>query len=205
MINSKGEGNAMGRSKDLRKLSRADLLELLVDMSRENDRLKEELESVQQRLGSRELKMKEAGTMAEAALALNGVFEAADAACSEYLENIKARFVADGAQDKQTQVFDEDKVKRNLSCISCYGEVDVAERPDEIHDIIAVEAEVERILAAAQEEAERIEEEAKGNAQKALNRARKKARKIVAAAKEDAEIIRQEAHKELRRAKKKNK
>lgn len=80
------KGNVTDR--ELRRLSRADLLELLVAESRENERLKAELEKANRRLESREIKLQESGSIAEAALKLNGVFEAAERAAQQYLENI---------------------------------------------------------------------------------------------------------------------
>lgn len=75
--------------KELRKLSRGELMQLLLELSLENDRLRGQLETAQKKLQERQLKIAEAGTMAEAALKLNGVFEAADAACKQYMENIQ--------------------------------------------------------------------------------------------------------------------
>lgn len=75
--------------RELRKLSRADLLELLVAESRENDQLRAKLEEMRRELESREIKLQNAGSMAEAALRLNNVFEAADKAAQQYLENIR--------------------------------------------------------------------------------------------------------------------
>ncbi len=75
--------------KELRKLSRADLMQLLLELSQENDRLRSQLETAEQKLKSRQLQLANAGTMAEAAMKLNGVFEAADAACKQYMENIQ--------------------------------------------------------------------------------------------------------------------
>lgn len=74
---------------ELRKLSRIDLLELLLEKSRENEKLQEELDSVKAQLAERNIKIEKAGSIAEAALALNGVFEAAQAAADQYLENLR--------------------------------------------------------------------------------------------------------------------
>ena len=77
--------------REMRKLSRADLLEILVQQSRELDQLRAELDEANRKLAQREITMDRAGTLAEAALLLNGVFEAADKACRQYEENIRAR------------------------------------------------------------------------------------------------------------------
>ncbi len=77
--------------KELKRLSRADLLEMLVIQSRENEELKAKLSAAEEKLKSREIAVKESGSIAEAALKLNGVFEAAQSAAEQYLENIKKR------------------------------------------------------------------------------------------------------------------
>ena len=73
--------------KELRRLSRRELLEMLITRTIENERLTEELQQARKELSDRELIQDRAGSMAEAALQLNGVFEAADRAAREYLGN----------------------------------------------------------------------------------------------------------------------
>ncbi len=75
--------------RELRKLSRADLLELLLEERRENEQLRTELEKAGERLTERTIRLKEAGSIAEASLRLNGVFEAAEAAAAQYVENVR--------------------------------------------------------------------------------------------------------------------
>ena len=75
--------------RDLRKLSRTDLLELLLQQSREMEQLQKELNEAKLQLSQRELVMNQAGSIAEAALQLNGVFSAAENACAQYLESIR--------------------------------------------------------------------------------------------------------------------
>ena len=75
--------------KELRRLSRRELLEMLITRTIENERLTKELQQARKELSDREFIQDRAGSMAEAALQLNGVFEAADRAAREYLENIR--------------------------------------------------------------------------------------------------------------------
>ena len=75
--------------KDLKKLSRADLLEMLIDQSEELKKVQENLRVAEEKLNERQLAVDEAGSIAEAALRLNGVFEAAQASCEQYMENIR--------------------------------------------------------------------------------------------------------------------
>ncbi len=75
--------------KELKKLRRVDLLEMLVEQSRENEELKKKLKEATDKLEKREIEIKRSGSIAEAALRLNGVFEAAQKAADQYLENVK--------------------------------------------------------------------------------------------------------------------
>ena len=74
---------------ELRKLSRAELLELLLAESQENERLRGQLREAEEKLASRAIEIEKAGSIAEAALALNGVFETAQKAADQYLENVR--------------------------------------------------------------------------------------------------------------------
>ena len=75
--------------KDLKRLSRADLLEMLIDQSVELKDTQKRLQEAEETLKSREIAIDEAGSIAEAALHLNGVFESAQAACEQYIENVR--------------------------------------------------------------------------------------------------------------------
>jgi hypothetical protein len=73
---------------ELKKLSRAQLLEMLLAQSKEVARLRKELQQAQQQLDDRRIQLSEAGNIAEAALKLNGVFAAAQSAAADYLDSI---------------------------------------------------------------------------------------------------------------------
>lgn len=79
------------KQKDLKHLRRADLLELLLELSKENDKLHKENTELKQQLKDRRIAIENSGSLAEAALQLNGVFEAAQSACEQYIQNIHAR------------------------------------------------------------------------------------------------------------------
>ena len=76
---------------ELRKLKRADLLELLVAQGKENEALQEKLRQAEAALWDRQIQLDEAGNIAEAALRLSGVFEAAQQASDQYLESIRKK------------------------------------------------------------------------------------------------------------------
>ena len=74
--------------KELKRLSRSELLEMLIQQSKELERLRKQLDAAQTALQNREIAITNAGSIAEAALQLNGVFTAAQDACQQYMENI---------------------------------------------------------------------------------------------------------------------
>ena len=76
--------------RELRRLSRSELLELLIAATRERAELEEKYEKAQEELKQRRIAVSSAGSIAEAALQLNGVFAAAEAACAQYQENLRA-------------------------------------------------------------------------------------------------------------------
>lgn len=75
--------------KELRKLSRTDLLEMLLMQKKENDQLRRQVVELQSQLQNRNITIRNAGSIAEASLRLNSVFESAQAACGQYMENIE--------------------------------------------------------------------------------------------------------------------
>jgi len=74
--------------KELRKLNRAELLELLLEQAEEVERLRKKLETAEKLLTDRHLRVEFAGNLAEAVLAVNGVMETAQKAADQYLLNI---------------------------------------------------------------------------------------------------------------------
>lgn len=77
------------KTKALKKLNRMELLEMLVDQSKQIDELQARLDEAERKLSDREIKLSSSGSIAEAALKLNNVFEAADAAGKQYVDALK--------------------------------------------------------------------------------------------------------------------
>ncbi len=75
-------------TKELQKQSRAELLRMLLEQTREMEHLRDELNKAREQLQSREILLAEAGSIAEASLRLNRIFEDAQQAADQYLENV---------------------------------------------------------------------------------------------------------------------
>lgn len=72
----------------LKRLSRQDLLEMLIESEKKVEQLNKELDEAKKQLADRKILIENSGSIAEAALKLNGIFEAAQAAADQYLKNI---------------------------------------------------------------------------------------------------------------------
>ena len=75
--------------KNLQKLKREELLEMLIAQSKEMETLRVQMSEMQKKLDDRQICLERAGSIAEASLQINGVFDAAQAAAQQYLENIR--------------------------------------------------------------------------------------------------------------------
>ena len=87
----------------LRKLNKLQLLELLARQEKELQYLRTTLAERDAELERRALIMQEAGSIAEAALRLNDVFEAAQRAAEQYLESIKVSRAQEAASVHQPE------------------------------------------------------------------------------------------------------
>jgi len=87
--------------KELRKLNRQELLEILLEVTEENEELKGEIKTLRKNLRSKAMMIENAGSLAEASLKISGVFERAQLAADVYLRNLKRM----EKQMKQKQAF----------------------------------------------------------------------------------------------------
>ena len=83
--------------KEFRRLRRGDLIEIIYDLQKEQLRLKQENAVLREQLSQRTICLNESGSIAEAALRLNRIFELAQTAADQYLASVKA--LHDSAED----------------------------------------------------------------------------------------------------------
>ena len=82
--------------REMKAMSKAQLMEAMTALTREKDELNERVEKLtaqlkeaREKAASRADALKSAGSIAEASMALNGVFSAAQAAADQYVEEVK--------------------------------------------------------------------------------------------------------------------
>ena len=78
--------------KELRRLSRMELIQLLLEQARELERVQQELAEARQAVNDRQIQISMAGSIAEASLQINQVMEAAQRAADQYVENVKREY-----------------------------------------------------------------------------------------------------------------
>ncbi len=83
-------------NKELRRMSRSELIEIIYALEGDINRLEKENAELKSKLEEREIKIENAGSLAEAALSLNEIFKKADDAASDYL--LSAKLMKEEAQ-----------------------------------------------------------------------------------------------------------
>ena len=105
--------------KELRRLSRTDLLELLLAQRKENEQLRCILDETQAQLADRTIKIDNAGSIAEASLQLSGIFAAAQDSCQYYMENIKL------LSERQTKICQQMEAETKEKCDRMVAEAEL--------------------------------------------------------------------------------
>ena len=146
------------KDKDLKKLRRSDLVEIIYRLQENERSLNREITALQQKINDRRIIIDESGSIAEAALKLNSVFEAAQRAADEYLQNIKlnsrqASKSVDEADEKAKAIISDANSKRK----------ETAE---------ALDVQIRKILEKAKEKADSIVAEANLQAKEILEKAK---------------------------------
>ena len=153
--------------KELKQLNRKELLEMLIDVTKDVNRLKKENEELRKQIEDRELRINNVGSIAEAALQLNGVFEAAQAAADQYLESVmhgddlalrmqheaeeKAATILNAARTKAREI--EEQAEHRAAETAAKAEEDAAAR------LKAAEKQAQDYLAAVTKQLNRYTEE----------------------------------------------
>lgn len=76
--------------RELRQMHRAELIEIIYALKQGEDQLKAQNAALTAQLQDRQLRLEKAGSIAQAALELNNVFAAAQAAADDYLHSVRA-------------------------------------------------------------------------------------------------------------------
>lgn len=77
--------------KEFKRLRRSDLIEILYEYQKREKALNEEIAALKAQLADRELKLQDAGSIAEAVVRLNELFETAQKTADDYVEQVRRK------------------------------------------------------------------------------------------------------------------
>lgn len=141
---------------ELKRLNRAELIEIIYELQKQNEENTARIAQMQEMLSDRELRISSAGSIAEAALSINGVLEAAQAAADQYLLSIKAA-TADMANQQEAV----SKQRQSM--------------------LLAAEQQATQTVRLAEEKAQRILEDAERQAAEKWAQFEKRANELIVA------------------------
>ena len=121
---------------ELKRLSRVELLEIIYELQKQHEETAIQMEQMQAELDTRKRNIRKSESIAEAAICINGVMEAAQAAADQYLVSVKAATVG-----LESQL---DAVEKRRQTILQEAEEQVAET------IRSAEWEAKKIVAEAE-------------------------------------------------------
>lgn len=131
----------------LKHLGRKELLELMLEIRNENERIAKQAQDISnqnrtllEQLKDKTLKINKAGTLAEATFLLNGVYESANVAAQQYLDNLQ-------------DLYDREKIQCELK------EADASKQAQRMLDDATKQC--ERLIKSAQERCQAMETEAR--------------------------------------------
>ncbi|MGI6072387.1 MAG: hypothetical protein ACOX75_05180 [Lachnospiraceae bacterium] len=96
-------------NKDLRNLNRKDLLQMLIEQSQEVQELRKKLAATEAALEDKTIAIDNAGSIADAALQLNDIFQVSQDACRLYMDNV--RQLCDRQKEKCARMEEESRAK----------------------------------------------------------------------------------------------
>lgn len=106
--------------KEFKHLKRSDLIYIIYEYQKKQEELLEENRELREKLSDKELRIEKAGSLAEAAAKLNGLFEAAQQTADDYMSQLEfaasaeARKKADAiikeAEEKAQKIIEEAKM-----------------------------------------------------------------------------------------------
>jgi len=135
----------MAEEKELRKMNRTELIEIIYALKKEEEEVNQKLEEAEQQLQNRTIQIAKAGSIAEAAMELNHVFASAQKAADEYLNSVHA--VNEEAEQYAKRIRKEAEEEALAIRAKTEEETELLRKQTEI----AVHAEMEKMKMTCQE------------------------------------------------------
>lgn len=84
----------MKNERDLKRLRRSELIEVIYQLKKNEEMLEERIKTLEAELQDKSIKIEKAGSIADAAMSLSGIFSTAQRVADIYLEEIQRRYKA---------------------------------------------------------------------------------------------------------------
>ncbi len=197
------------KNEELKKLNRLELIEIIYKLKRSEEFLQEENEELRNSLDEKVLCMNKAGSIAEAVVGLNRIFETAQKTADEYIESIQRSYAEENGINLQAEVDSmiQDAKDKAEKIVSEAQESTKAER-----EAILTQAQqkADEILLSARQEAEKESEEILSKAKKdadeyldavmesAESKAAQESNAMLEQARQDVERLKAEFYEEVR-------
>lgn len=157
--------------KELRRLGRSELIDIVYELEKRNEESGQEVARLQAQLQDRTLRLSQAGSIAEAALQINGVMEAAQAAADQYVQAAEA---------------DRQQAGTELSDARSQAESIVSDAQAQAEGILAdARTQAEGIVSEAQERARSIDDQV----QEKWDQFQERAQRLIAAHQELSALL----------------
>ncbi|MCD8326187.1 MAG: hypothetical protein LUC90_05740, partial [Lachnospiraceae bacterium] len=147
--------------KDLRRMNRAELIEIIYVMQQNEKALRQENDDLRQQRDEKLIRMREAGSIAEAALRLNHIFEDAQNASRQYLDSLEALATSEDEQTRQIIGEAKEQARKTLEDANEQARSLLSDARSEAEK---VKQEAPKLLADARAQAERTRQEAQEEA-----------------------------------------
>lgn len=99
--------------KELKKLSRRDLIDIIYQMKKNEQKMEEELASLKEKLEDKRVRLSQAGSVAEVAVSITDVFTEAQAAADFYLHEISC-MKEDAEKEAKKTINRADEIARKV-------------------------------------------------------------------------------------------
>ena len=183
------------KDKELQHLKRTELLEILLEQSRENSALKEqigdkngEIAELKNKLNDKRIKIERAGSLAEASFMINGVLESAQEAAQQYLDNLQEICGRQDIKYIKKEIQSENYPQRTMNGASKqYESINRAAEDRSAALTIAAQQRCNAMLRDAEDRCARMEAEAKLKCEAMEREAEEKCALMEQKAKQDVE------------------
>lgn len=112
-------------SSSLKRMKKIELMELLLEQEKEIEMLRAENAELKEQVDIQRIKLENAGSIAEAALQLSGVFEAAQKAADLYLNSVKP----EAEDEKEIENISEDEPSNDIGDRDGTDEAEIEPQP----------------------------------------------------------------------------